>query len=112
MGDLADEDSEGTTKMILMRQMKEKKHVNILNLLIPMITIVVALIATGWIVTGHLVLLRSLPVFLYVVQGIFTIGEYVQCIVDGFIDMMDMVMILMIGYAMQEVMYRMGMESL
>ena len=40
-----------------------------------------------------------------------TISEYVQCVVDGFIDMVDMVIILMIGYAMQEVMYTMGIEG-
>lgn len=34
-----------------------------------------------------------------------------QCIVDGFIDMVDMVIILMLGYAMQECMYAMGMED-
>ena len=38
-------------------------------------------------------------------------SEYVQCVVDGFIDMVDMVIILMIGYAMQEVMYTMGIEG-
>lgn len=30
---------------------------------------------------------------------------------DGFIDMVDMVIILMLGYAMQECMYAMGMED-
>lgn len=30
-----------------------------------------------------------------------TISEYVQCVVDGFIDMVDMVIILMIGYTMR-----------
>ena len=44
-------------------------------------------------------------------QGLQTISEYVQCIVDGFIDMVDMVIILMLGYAMQECMYAMGMED-
>lgn len=88
-----------------------KKHVSVWNLLIPMITIVVALIATGldcFLAFGIATLVTGV---LYVLQGIFTIGEYVQCIVDGFVDMMDMVMILMIGYAMQEVMYTMGMEA-
>lgn len=44
-------------------------------------------------------------------QGLMTVKDYVQCTVDGFIDMMDMVMILMLGYAMQEVLYAMGMET-
>ena len=68
-----------------------KQHISVLNLIIPMITIAVALIA--------------------ILQGIMTISEYVQCVVDGFIDMVDMVIILMIGYAMQEVMYTMGIEG-
>lgn len=88
-----------------------KQHVSILNLLIPMATIVIALIATDldcFLAFGIAAIVTGV---LYVVQGIFTIGEYVECIVDGFVDMMDMVMILMIGYAMQEVMYCMGMEA-
>ena len=88
-----------------------KQHVSILNLLLPMATIVIALIATDldcFLAFGIAAIVTGV---LYVLQGIFTIGEYVQCIVDGFLDMMDMVMILMIGYAMQEVMYCMGMEN-
>ena len=42
--------------------------------------------------------------FLYVFQGLQTISEYLQCVVDGFVDMIDMVIILMLGYAMQECM--------
>lgn len=90
---------------------ERKQHISVWNLLIPMITIVVALLATGldcFFAFGIAVIVTGI---LYVLQGIFTIGEYVQCIVDGFVDMIDMVMILMIGYAMQEVMYSMGMES-
>lgn len=111
MGDLADEDSEEDDEDDFDETDERKKHVSILNLLIPMITIVVALIATGLDCYRAFGIAAIITGVLYVVQGIFTIGEYVQCIVDGFIDMMDMVMILMIGYAMQEVMYRMGMES-
>ena len=88
-----------------------KQNVSILNLLIPMVTIVIALIATDldcFLAFGITTLVTGI---LYIVQGIFTIGEYVQCIVDGFVDMMDMVMILMIGYSMQVVMYSMGMEA-
>lgn len=88
-----------------------KQHISIWNLLLPMITIVVALLATGldcFLAFGITAIVTGI---LYVLQGIFTIGEYVQCIVDGFVDMMDMVIILMIGYAMQEVMYAMGMEA-
>ena len=65
-----------------------------------MITIVVALIATGLDCYRAFGIAAIITGVLFVVQGIFTIGEYVQCIVDGFIDMMDMVMILMIGYAL------------
>lgn len=90
---------------------ERKQHVSIWNLLIPIIVIIVALILTDldcFLAFGIAAIVTGV---LYVVQGIFTIGEYVQCIVDGFIDMMDMVMILMIGYAMQEVMYAMDMEK-
>lgn len=88
-----------------------KQHVSVWNLIIPIVTIIIALILTDldcFLAFGIAAIITGI---LYVVQGIFTIGEYVQCIVDGFIDMLDMVMILMIGYAMQEVMYCMGMED-
>ena len=48
---------------------------------------------------------------LYIMQGLCTVKEFAECIVDGFIDMMDMVIILMIGYIMQNVLYAMGMEE-
>lgn len=88
-----------------------KQYISIWNLLIPMLTIAVALVATGldcFLAFGITVFVAGV---LYVLQGIFTIKEYVDCIVDGFIDMMDMVIILMLGYAMQEVMYAMDMED-
>ena len=88
----------------------KKQHISIWNLLIPMITIAIALIATGlncFLAFGITLIVTAV---LYILQGIMTISEYVQCVVDGFIDMVDMVIILMIGYTMQEVMYTMGME--
>lgn len=90
---------------------ERKQHISVWNLLIPMFTIAAALIMTGlncFLAFGITVIVAG---FLYVLQGIFTIGEYCECIVDGFIDMVDMVIILMIGYTMQEVMYTMGMEA-
>lgn len=111
MGALMDGDDEEEDDDDFDETDERKKNVSILNLLLPMATIVVALIATDldcFLAFGIAAIVTGI---LYVLQGIFTIGEYVQCIVDGFVDMMDMVMILMIGYAMQEVMYRMGMES-
>lgn len=89
----------------------KKQHISIWNLLIPMITIAIALIATGlncFLAFGITLIVTAV---LYILQGIMTIREYVQCVVDGFIDMVDMVIILMIGYTMQEVMYTMGMEG-
>lgn len=89
----------------------KKQHISIWNLLIPMITIAIALIATGlncFLAFGITLIVTAV---LYILQGIMKISEYVQCVVDGFIDMVDMVIILMIGYTMQEVMYTMGMEG-
>lgn len=89
-----------------------KQYVSVWNLIIPMVVIVVALIATGLDCYYAFGIAAILTGVLYVLQGIFTIKEYVECIVDGFVDMIDMVIILMLGYAMQEVMYAMGMEKL
>ncbi|MCI5624221.1 MULTISPECIES: Na+/H+ antiporter NhaC family protein [Anaerostipes] len=87
------------------------QNVSVLNLILPIIVIVVALIATDlncYLAFGIAAIFTGV---LYVLQGLMTISDYVQCTVDGFLDMMDMVMILMIGYCMQEVMYAMGMEA-
>lgn len=88
-----------------------KEHISIWNLLIPMITVAVSLIATGLDCFLAFGITEIVTGVLFVLQGIFTIREYVQCIVDGFLDMTDMVIILMLGYGMQEVMYAMNMEG-
>lgn len=88
-----------------------KQNVSVLNLVLPIASIMIALIATGldcYMAFGIAAIFTGL---LLIFQGIMTVGEYVQCIVDGFLDMMDMVMILMLGYSIQEVMYTMGMEA-
>ncbi len=87
------------------------KYCSVLNLVLPIVCIVVALIASGLDCFVAFMVATVFTGILYVVQGLFTIQEYVQCLVDGFIDMTDMVIILMIGYIMQNVMYSMGMES-
>ena len=87
------------------------KHCSVLNLVLPIVCIVVALIASGLDCFVAFMVATVFTGILYVCQGLFTIQEYVQCIVDGFIDMCDMVIILMIGYIMQNVMYSMGMEA-
>ncbi len=90
-----------------------KKHVSVWNLIIPIVCIIGALVYTYPDIQCMWAFMVTLGVmaFLYVLQGIFTIGEFVQCIIDGFVDMVDMVIILMLGYAMQEVMYNFGMEE-
>lgn len=88
-----------------------KQYVSVFNLIIPLAVIIIALLATGLDCFAAFAIAVVVTGFLYVFQGIFTISEYVQCIVDGFVDMIDMVIILMLGYAMQECMYAMGMED-
>lgn len=88
-----------------------RKHVSMWNLLIPIITIVIALLATDLNCFLAFGIAMIVTMVLYVVQGLTTVKEFVECIVDGFIDMVDMVMILMIGYIMQNVLYAMGMEG-
>ena len=87
------------------------KHVSILNLILPLVCIIIALLATGLNCFMAFAIAIVFTGILYVMQGLQTISEYVQCIVDGFIDMVDMVIILMLGYAMQECLYAMGMED-
>lgn len=86
-------------------------HVSIWNLILPIVVIVVSLIATDlncYLAFGIATVFTGV---FYILQGLMTVKEYFQAILDGFLDMMDMVLILMIGYIMQEVMYAMGMEA-
>ena len=81
-----------------------KQNVSILNLILPIASIMAALIATGldcYMAFGIAAIFTGM---LLIFQGIMTVAEYMQCIVDGFLDMMDMVIILMLGYSIQEVM--------
>ncbi len=88
-----------------------RRQVSILNLLIPIVTIIIALLATDLNCFLAFGIAMFVTAFLYIVQGLCTVKEFAECIVDGFIDMMDMVIILMIGYIMQNVLYAMGMEA-
>lgn len=87
------------------------KYVSVWNLILPLLCIVVSLLAADLNCFIAFAVTTVFTGVLYVVQGLQTISEYVQCIVDGFVDMIDMVIILMLGYAMQECMYAMGMED-
>ena len=90
-----------------------KQNVSILNLILPIASIMAALIATGLdCLTWHLGLRQFSRGMLLIFQGIMTVAEYMQCYRRRrFLDMMDMVIILMLGYSIQEVMYTMGMEA-
>ena len=72
--------------------------------MLPLVCIIVSLLATGLNCFMAFAITLVFTGFLYVFQGLQTISEYVQCVVDGFVDMIDMVIILMLGYAMQECM--------
>ena len=87
-----------------------KQNVSIWNLIIPMIAIVVSLFAFEF--NGFLAFLVPLLLtgVLYILQGIFNLGEYVDCLIQGCRDMMDMTLILVMGYAMQAVMAEMGFD--
>lgn len=106
-----DEDGEEEEEEEFDENDERKQNISVWNLILPIGSIMVALIATGldcYLAFGIAAIFTGL---LYIFQGIMTISEYVQCIVDGFLDMMDMVIILMLGYSIQEIMYTMGMEA-
>ena len=113
MGDIkgSDEEADAEEEEDFDENNERTKHVSVLNLILPLVCIVIALLATGLNCFTAFAIAVIFTGFLYVMQGLQTISEYVQCIVDGFIDMVDMVIILMLGYAMQECMYAMGMED-
>lgn len=107
MGDAAggsEEDEDWT-------QDPRRQDVSLLNLVLPMISIAFFLVYfeyDAFLAFGAATFVTGL---IFVIQGIFTIGEYTKCIVDGCMDMIEMTIILIVGYAMQTVMYDMGMEA-
>lgn len=88
-----------------------RQNVSLLNLVLPMLSIAFFLVYfeyDAFLAFGAATFITGV---LFVIQGIFTIGEYTKCVVDGCMDMVEMTIILIIGYAMQTVMYDMGMEA-
>jgi tetracycline resistance efflux pump len=109
MGDASEEEDEEEESVD--ENDERKKNVSIWNMIIPMASIAFFLVYFEYNAFYAFGVAAVITGVLFVIQGIFTIGEYVQCIVDGCMDMVDMTMILIMGYAIQTVMYDMGMEA-
>lgn len=88
-----------------------KQNVSIWNLIIPIVTIVISMFAFDF--NGFMAFIVPLLVtgVLYICQGIFKLSEYVECLIQGCRDMIDMVLVLTLGYAMQGVMSEMGFDQ-
>ena len=88
-----------------------KQNLSIINLFLPIGLIVFFLFFFDF----DLMLTYATALFcigiLYVAQGIFTVTEYVDCIIQGARDMADLVIILALGYVIQNVLSTMGFES-
>lgn len=108
MGDVDEEEDEETAEYL---KDPRRRYVSVWNLILPIIAIAGFLVYFEYDAFIAFAFAAAFTGILFVVQGIFTIGEYVQCMLDGFIDVIDMVIILIIGYALQSVMYDMGMEA-
>lgn len=88
-----------------------KQNLSILNLFLPIAAIVFFLFYYDFdMLLGYSAALFFIGV-LYVLQGIFTVTEYVDCIIQGARDMADLVIILALGYVIQDILQIMGFEE-
>lgn len=88
-----------------------RQNVSLINLILPMAASAFFLVYFEYNAFLAFGVVTFLTGAMFVIQGIFTIEEYMKCMVDGCMDMMELTIILVIGYAMQTVMYDMGMET-
>lgn len=88
-----------------------KQNISVWNLILPMVVIVISMFAFDF--NGFMAFIVPLLItgVLYVCQGIFKLGEYVECLIQGCRDMIDMVLILILGYSVQGVMAEMGFDQ-
>ena len=109
----AEADDEDDAAMIeeMVANDPRKRHVSVWNLIIPMAILIWAMFAFEF--NGFLCFLVPMLVcaVLYICQGIFKLNEYIDCYIQGCRDMMDMTVILMLGYSMQSVLEEMEFSS-
>lgn len=88
-----------------------KQHVSVWNLIIPMVLLVYAMFAFDF--NGFLCFMLPMLVcaVLYVWQGIFNLSEYIDCYIQGCRDMMDMTLILILGYSLGAVLEAMEFST-
>ncbi|MDD5922966.1 MAG: hypothetical protein PUC44_07320 [Eubacteriales bacterium] len=88
-----------------------KQNVGVFNLVIPIIILIIAMFATGF--NGFLCFIIPMIIcgFMYILQGIFRLDEYIECFIQGCRDMMDMTIILILGYSLQTVLAEMSFDT-
>lgn len=80
-----------------------KQNVSVWNLIIPIALLIYAMFAFDF--NGFLCFMLPILVcgVLYICQGIFNLSEYIDCYIQGCRDMMDMALILILGYSLGSV---------
>lgn len=87
---------------------ENKKDLHPANFLIPVLSLFVTMFITDFDGVRAGAITLSVTGLLYISQGIYSIKEYVEVIMEGFKDMIDLVILLIFGYMIGRVMDAMG----
>lgn len=98
--DAGDEEDDSALIEEMIKNDPRKQNVSVWNLIIPMVLLVISMFAFDF--NGFLCFLVPMLVsaVLYICQGIFSLSEYIDCYIQGCRDMMDMTLILVMGYSL------------
>ncbi|HEX3026232.1 MAG TPA: Na+/H+ antiporter NhaC family protein [Clostridia bacterium] len=92
-------------------ELLRQKDVNPINFAIPVLTLFAGMILTHFNGVQAGILTLVVTGLLYIPQGIFTLNEYVQVMMDGFKDMLDLSLLLVFGYMIGDSMSALGFSD-
>ncbi|MDD3139447.1 MAG: Na+/H+ antiporter NhaC family protein [Lachnospiraceae bacterium] len=89
-------------------QIEAKPDIHPANFIVPIIIMFGSMIFTGFDGVRAGAISLSLTGIFYIAQGIFNMKEYIEVMLEGFKDMIDLTILLVFGYMLGDVMADMG----
>lgn len=102
LGQLSEEDEEE------IRAYEDKKDLNPINFFLPVAVLFASMLVTDFDGVRAGAIALSATGIIFIAQGIYSINEYVEVMITGFKDMLDLVILLVFGYMIGGVMEEMG----
>lgn len=113
MGAVAAADGEDETKAIneMIAADPRKQGVSVINLVLPIAAMIFFLFVWDFDTVKAYSSAMLATGILYITQGMFTLTEFVDVVIEGAANMFDMVVLLVLGYSIQSVLATMGFEN-